>query len=114
LTGVLLAGFLALTVRLLPLLSGLLAATLLLTGLLTRVLLTRVLILAGHSESPLLTLAANNSPGPSLVPAEFGFHRNYSRRRLRDRNPCENNLVQPSSAPAAAVAGRGSHLLEAV
>jgi hypothetical protein len=47
---------LALTVRFLPLLSGLLAATLLLAGLLTRVLvlltLTRVLILAGHSGSP--------------------------------------------------------------
>jgi hypothetical protein len=54
LARVLLAGFLALTVRFLPLLSGLLAATLLLAGLLTRVLvlLTRVLILAGHSGSP--------------------------------------------------------------
>ena len=56
LAGVLLARFLALTIRLLPLLSGLLAATLLLAGLLTRVLvlltLTRILILAGHSESP--------------------------------------------------------------
>jgi hypothetical protein len=56
LAGVLLAGFLALTVRFLPLLSGLLAATLLLAGLLTRVLvlltLTRILFLAGHSGSP--------------------------------------------------------------
>jgi len=58
LIGVLLARFFALTVRiLLPLLSGLLAATLLLAGLLTRVLvlLARVLILAGHSGSPFLT-----------------------------------------------------------
>jgi hypothetical protein len=56
LAGILLARFLALTIRFLPLLSGLLAATLLLAGLLTRVLvlltLTRVLILAGHSGSP--------------------------------------------------------------
>ena len=43
----LLAGVLALTVRILLLLSGLLAAALLLTGL-----LTRVLFLAGHSGSP--------------------------------------------------------------
>jgi hypothetical protein len=53
LTGVWLTGFLALTIRLLPLLSGLLAATLLLAGLLTRGLvlltLTRILFLAGHS-----------------------------------------------------------------
>jgi hypothetical protein len=56
LIGVLLAGFLALTIRLLPLLSGLLAATLLLPGLLTRILilLTRVLFLAGHSEAPFI------------------------------------------------------------
>jgi hypothetical protein len=118
LAGVLLARFLALTIRFLPLLSGLLAATLLLAGLLTRVLvlltLTRVLILAGHSGSPFVDPSPDNSSGPRLVPAEFGFHRNYSRRRLRGRNPCENNLVQPSSAPAAAVAGSGSHLLEAV
>jgi hypothetical protein len=56
LAGVLLARLLALTIRFLPLLSGLLAATLLLAGLLTRVLvlltLTRILILAGHSGSP--------------------------------------------------------------
>jgi hypothetical protein len=50
----LLIAVLALTVRILPLLSGLLAATLLLTGLLTRVLvlLPRVFFLAGHSGSP--------------------------------------------------------------
>jgi hypothetical protein len=52
LTGVWLTGFLTLTIRLLPLLAGLLAATLL-AGLLARVLvlltLTRVLVLAGHS-----------------------------------------------------------------
>ena len=50
----LLIAVLALTVRILPLLSGLLAATLLLTGLLTRVLvlLPRALFLAGHSGSP--------------------------------------------------------------
>jgi hypothetical protein len=63
LTGVWLTGFLALTIRLLPLLSGLLAATLLLAGLLTRVLvlLARVLFLAGHSGiSLLLTLDRDN------------------------------------------------------
>jgi hypothetical protein len=53
LIGFWLTGFLALTIRLLPLLSGLLAAALLLAGLLTWVLvlltLTRVLVLAGHS-----------------------------------------------------------------
>jgi hypothetical protein len=71
LAGVLLAGFLALTVRFLPLLSGLLAATLLLAGLLTRVLvlltLTRGLILAGHSGSPFV------GPSPKQPPnARFG------------------------------------------
>jgi hypothetical protein len=47
-------GFLALTVRILLLLSGLLATALLLAGLLTRVLilLARVLILAGHRDLP--------------------------------------------------------------
>jgi hypothetical protein len=50
----LLARVLALTVGILLLLSGLLAATLLLAGLLTRVLvlLARILFLAGHSGSP--------------------------------------------------------------
>jgi hypothetical protein len=54
----------ALTVRiLLLLLSGLLAtALLLLTGLLARVLvlLARILVLVGHSESPLLDITADN------------------------------------------------------
>jgi hypothetical protein len=47
-------GFLPLTVRILLLLSGLLATALLLTGLLTRVLilLARVLVLAGHRDLP--------------------------------------------------------------
>jgi hypothetical protein len=57
----LLVGFLALTIRILLLLSGLLATALLLARLLTRVLilltrvlvlLTRVLILAGHRDLP--------------------------------------------------------------
>jgi hypothetical protein len=49
----LLTGILALTVRVLLLLAGLVAATLLLTGLLARflILLTRVLVLAGHGNS---------------------------------------------------------------
>jgi hypothetical protein len=54
-------GFLALAIRILLLLSGLLATALLLARLLTRVLilltrilvlLTRVLILAGHRDLP--------------------------------------------------------------
>ena len=47
-------GFLALTVRILLLLSGLLAATLLLAGLLARVLvlLARILVLVSHRELP--------------------------------------------------------------
>ena len=58
-------GFLlALTVGILLLLAGLLAATLLLARLLTRVLvlLARVLVLVAHSGSPLLNEARNN-PG---------------------------------------------------
>jgi hypothetical protein len=49
-----LTGALALTARILLLLSGLLAAALLLAGLLTRVLvlLARVLVLAGHRDLP--------------------------------------------------------------
>jgi hypothetical protein len=51
-----------LTVRILLLLSGLLATALLLTGLLARVLvlLARILVLVGHSESPLLDVTADN------------------------------------------------------
>jgi hypothetical protein len=50
----LLTGVLALTVRILLLLSGLLATALLLAGLLTRVLvlLARILVLAGHRDLP--------------------------------------------------------------
>jgi hypothetical protein len=54
----LLIGFLALTVRILLLLSGLLAATLLLAGLLARVLtrvlvlLARILVLVRHRDLP--------------------------------------------------------------
>jgi hypothetical protein len=50
----LLIGVLGLTVRILLLLSGLLAATLLLTGLLARilVLLARILVLIGHRDLP--------------------------------------------------------------
>jgi hypothetical protein len=50
----LLIGFLALTVRILLLLSGLLAAALLLSGLLARglVLLARLLIRVGHRDLP--------------------------------------------------------------
>src|SRR6476646_3971855 len=58
----LLIGVLALTVRILLLLSGLLAAALLLAGLLTRVLvlLARILVLVAHSGSPLLNVAGDN------------------------------------------------------
>ena len=50
----LLIGILALTVRILLLLSGLLAAALLLAGLLPRglVLLARILVLVGHRDLP--------------------------------------------------------------
>jgi hypothetical protein len=50
----LLVGLLALTVRILLLLSGFLAAALLLAGLLARVLilLARILILVGHRDLP--------------------------------------------------------------
>src|ERR1700730_1378405 len=50
----LLIGFLTLTIGILLLLAGLVAATLLLTGLLAwlLVLLTRVLVLAGHRRLP--------------------------------------------------------------
>jgi hypothetical protein len=89
LTGVWLTGFLALTIRLLPLLSGLLAATLLLAGLLTRVLvlLARVLFLAGHSGiSLLLTLDRDNRQ------ERLWFQRNLGSaaiiaRRWRGRGP---------------------------
>jgi uncharacterized membrane protein YphA (DoxX/SURF4 family) len=53
-----LIGFLSLTVRILLLLSGLLATALLLTGLLARilawvlVLLARILVLSGHRDLP--------------------------------------------------------------
>jgi len=51
---VLLVGLLALTVRILLLLSGFLAATLLLAGLLARVLvlLARILVLTRHRDLP--------------------------------------------------------------
>jgi hypothetical protein len=50
----LLVGLLALTVRILLLLSGFLAATLLLAGLLARVLvlLARILVRVGHRDLP--------------------------------------------------------------
>jgi hypothetical protein len=50
----LLIGILTLTVRILLLLSGLLAAALLLAGLLPRVLvlLARILVLVGHRDLP--------------------------------------------------------------
>jgi hypothetical protein len=53
----------ALTVRILLLLAGLLAAALLLAGLLTRVLilLARVLVLIGHSGSPYLRCSECNA-----------------------------------------------------
>jgi hypothetical protein len=65
----LLVGILALTVRILLLLSGLLAAALLLAGLLARVLvlltrllvlLARVLVLVRHSGSPWLNVTPDN------------------------------------------------------
>lgn len=68
-------GVLALTTRILLLLSGFLSATLLLPRLLTRVLvlLARVLVLVGHSESPLLDVTgANEQPG-SLVASGTRF-----------------------------------------
>src|SRR5258708_8027722 len=48
----LLVRFLALTIRVLLLLSGLLAAALLLTGLLIRILLARILVGVGHRDLP--------------------------------------------------------------
>jgi len=53
-----LIGHLALTARILLLLTGLLATALLLAGLLTRglVLLTRILVRIAHSDTPLFGL----------------------------------------------------------
>ena len=59
----LLIGFLTLTIGILLLLAGLVAATLLLTGLLAwlLVLLTRVLVLAGHRRLPCLDRVGDNA-----------------------------------------------------
>jgi hypothetical protein len=63
----------ALAARILLLLAGLLAAALLLAGLLTRVLilLARILVLIGHSGSPILRCwgmqRGDNGEGPALV-----------------------------------------------
>jgi hypothetical protein len=65
----------ALTVRiLLLLLSGLLATALLLTGLLARVLvlLARILVLVGHSGSPLLDVTADNGEVPVWLQGNRG------------------------------------------
>jgi hypothetical protein len=63
----------ALTVRVLLLLAGLLAAALLLAGLLTRVLilLARILVLVGHSGSPYLRCSECNAK--TTAKAELWF-----------------------------------------
>jgi hypothetical protein len=63
----------ALTVRILLLLAGLLAAALLLAGLLTRVLilLARILVLVGHSGSPYLRCSKCN--GETTAKARIWF-----------------------------------------
>jgi hypothetical protein len=67
---------LALAIGILLLLARLLAATLLLAGLLTRVLvlLSRILVLVGHSQSPLLNVVQNKPPGCAIVSIVAGFH----------------------------------------
>jgi hypothetical protein len=83
-----LVGLLALTVRILLLLAGLLATALLLTGLLTRVLvlltrvlvlLARVLILVAHRVSPLLASmeAGDNARASAGVAREHRFRRDH-------------------------------------
>jgi hypothetical protein len=73
----------ALTVRVLLLLAGLLAATLLLAGLLTRVLilLARILVLVGHSGSPFFALLGTqrdyNGEGLGLVSKKSRFQRDH-------------------------------------
>jgi hypothetical protein len=61
-------GHLALTARILLLLTGLLAAALLLAGLLTRglVLLTRILVRIAHSDTPLFGFT-RSQPGPAAL-----------------------------------------------
>jgi hypothetical protein len=66
---------LARAIGILLLLARLLAATLL-ARLLTRVLilLSRILVLIGHSQSPLLNAVENKRPGCAIVSAGAGFH----------------------------------------
>jgi hypothetical protein len=65
-----LIGHLALTARILLLLTGLLATALLLAGLLTRglVLLTRILVRIAHSDTPWLVFTPGQ-PGPTAFVA---------------------------------------------
>jgi hypothetical protein len=64
-----LIGHLALTARILLLLTGLLATALLLAGLLTRglVLLTRILVRIAHSDTPLLVFTPRQPAPAALV-----------------------------------------------
>jgi hypothetical protein len=74
----LLAGVLTLTIRVLLLLAGLVAAALLLTGLLARVLvlLTRVLVLAGHRDLPCWTESDPTRAASTWFPWNPGFPQN--------------------------------------
>jgi hypothetical protein len=73
-----LIGFLTLTVGILLLLAGLVAATLLLTGLLARllVLLARVLVLAGHRRLLVWTEVWENAERRGWFPWNFRFPTN--------------------------------------
>jgi hypothetical protein len=79
----LLIGVLGLTVRILLLLAGLLAAALLLAGFLTRVLilLARIRVLIGHSGSPYLRCSECNAKTTAKVqiwfPKKLRFPRDH-------------------------------------
>jgi hypothetical protein len=75
---------LTLTIRVLLLLAGLLAAALLLAGLLTRilVLLARILILIRHRASPLLVVAGVNYEARIWLQGNSGSTMTIARRLL--------------------------------
>jgi hypothetical protein len=109
-----LAGFLALAVRILLLLSGFLATALLLARLLSGilVLLAGILVLIGHRDL-LVECRAGQPGGPELVAGTFpvpaGLLDGDSLSQLRPWNLPLNYLCTSREAGPHGVAAPGSH-----
>jgi branched-chain amino acid transport system permease protein len=111
-----LAGVLALTVRVLLLLAGLAAAALLLAGLLARILilLTRLLVLIGHRNLPGWTWSSRTKRKPTRG-TRTPFRREPSldgERTLDGGTEAKTTSVQAFEAAPPAVAAQGVPLLE--